>query len=97
GPCYLVQDGVTSLAQLTGLPIVPVIYEMRWKIRLGSWDRFQIPLPFSRCFLRTAAPLYVPREATDAEREQMRSRLEEFLKSITVDSPEALKDANSFR
>jgi hypothetical protein len=58
---------------------------MRWKIRLGSWDRFQIPLPFSKCLLRTAAPLYVPREATDAEREQMRSGLEEFLKSITVD------------
>ena len=24
GPCYQVQDGVMSLAQLTGLPIVPV-------------------------------------------------------------------------
>ena len=27
GPCYEVQDGITSLAQLTGLPIVPVAYE----------------------------------------------------------------------
>ena len=85
GPCYLVQEGVTSLAQLTGLPIVPVSYEIVWKIRLGSWDRFQIPLPFSKCRVSTAAPVHVPREATDLEREQTRSRLEELLKSITVD------------
>ena len=49
GPCYVVQDGVMSLAQLTGLPIVPVSYHVNWKIQLKSWDRFQIPLPFSRC------------------------------------------------
>jgi len=85
GPCYIVQDGVTSLAQLTGLPIVPVIYELVWKVRLGSWDRFQIPLPFTKCRLRAAAPVHVPREATDSEREQIRSRIEELLKSITVD------------
>ena len=40
-----------SLAQMTGLPIVPVTYHLNWKIRLKSWDRFQIPLPFAR--LRT--------------------------------------------
>ncbi|HTA95249.1 MAG TPA: lysophospholipid acyltransferase family protein, partial [Verrucomicrobiae bacterium] len=49
GPLYIVQDGVMSLAQLTGLPIVPVSYHVNWKIRVKSWDRFQIPLPFSRC------------------------------------------------
>ena len=49
GPRYVVQDGVISLAQLTGLPIVPVSYYVNWKIRVKSWDRFQIPLPFSLC------------------------------------------------
>ncbi len=49
GPCYQIQDGVTSLAQLTGLPIVPVSFNLNWKIRVKSWDRFQIPLPFARC------------------------------------------------
>src|SRR4029077_17081604 len=47
GPCYEVQEGIMSLAQLTGLPILPVSYSLSWKIRAGSWDRFQIPLPFS--------------------------------------------------
>ncbi len=48
GPLYVVQEGVMSLAQLTGLPIVPVSYQVNWKIRLKSWEHCQIPLPFSR-------------------------------------------------
>ena len=38
-----------SLAQLTGLPIVPVSYQSGLENSVKSWDRFQIPLPFSRC------------------------------------------------
>jgi lysophospholipid acyltransferase (LPLAT)-like uncharacterized protein len=49
GPCYQVQEGVISTAQITGLIIVPVAYHLNWKIRLKSWDRFQVPLPFARC------------------------------------------------
>jgi hypothetical protein len=85
GPCYVVQDGVMSLAQLTGLPIVPYSCNLGWKIRLKSWDRFQIPLPFSRCEMVFAQPIRVPREATDAEREALRQRLESSLRSITCD------------
>lgn len=85
GPIYVVQDGVMALAQLTGLPIVPVSYSVTWKIRVKSWDRFQIPLPFSRCEMIYEKPIYVPREATDDEREQLRLQLEAKLKSISVD------------
>src|ERR1700677_387464 len=49
GPCYVAQDGAIYLSQLTGRPIVPVSFNFGWKIRTKSWDRFQIPLPFSRC------------------------------------------------
>jgi lysophospholipid acyltransferase (LPLAT)-like uncharacterized protein len=85
GPVYVVQEGVMSLAQLTGLPIVPVSYSVNWKIRLKSWDRFQIPLPFSRCEMIYAKAIFVPREATDAEREQLRLQLETELRTISRD------------
>jgi lysophospholipid acyltransferase (LPLAT)-like uncharacterized protein len=85
GPLYVVQEGVMSLAQLTGLPIVPVSYHANWKIRLKSWDRFQIPLPFSRCEMIYATPIRVPREATDAQREQLRQQLETELRAISRD------------
>ena len=85
GPCYVVQDGVMSLAQLTGFPIMPVSYHLGWKIRLKSWDRFQIPLPFSRCEMIYEKPIWVPRNASPAEREALRQKFEQTLRDITKD------------
>jgi hypothetical protein len=85
GPCYVVRDGVMALAQLTGLPIVPVSYHLSWKLKMGSWDRFQVPLPFAYCTVDVGEAIRVPREATDAEREALRLKLEESMKAITKD------------
>jgi len=85
GPCYVVQEGIMSLAQLTGLPIVPFSYHLGWKIRAKSWDRFQIPLPFSRCEMNVEKPIRIPRDASDAEREQLRQQLERTLKELSRD------------
>jgi lysophospholipid acyltransferase (LPLAT)-like uncharacterized protein len=85
GPRYVVQEGVISTARLTGLPIVPVCYRLKWKICMKSWDGFQFPLPFTRCEVITGPALRVPREATDAEREALRQQLETGLRAITHD------------
>ena len=85
GPCYQIQDGVMSLAQVTGLPIVPVAFNVGWKLRVKSWDRFQIPLPFARCEVVVGQVMRVPAEATDAEREELRKQLEAVLRAITRD------------
>ena len=85
GPCYVVQEGAIGLAQVTGLPIVPASYSLGWKIRAKSWDRFQIPLPFSRCEMMFGKIVRVPREASDAERETLRQQLEQTLKEISRD------------
>jgi lysophospholipid acyltransferase (LPLAT)-like uncharacterized protein len=85
GPKYVVQQGVMSVAQLTGLPIVPFGFHAHRKIQLKSWDAFQIPLPFSRCDLRPGTPIKVPRELTDAQREEIRLKLEQSLKDVSPD------------
>ena len=85
GPCYQIQDGITSLAQLTGLPIVPVALNLNWKISLKSWDRFQIPLPFARCEVCVGKTFRVPADASDVEREKLRLQLEAELRAITRD------------
>ena len=85
GPCYEVQEGVISAAQLTRLPIVPVSYQLNWKIRPKSWDRFQVPLPFARCRVRIGEVLRVPRDASEAGREILRRQLEQTLRGITHD------------
>ena len=85
GPRYIVQDGVIALAQLTGLPVVPVTYHLSWKYCLRSWDRFQVPLPFARCEWQLGNVIRVPREVTDAEREVLRQELEKAMLGITRD------------
>lgn len=85
GPCYVVQEGVIALAELTGLPIVPVSYQLGWKWRLQSWDRFQVPLPFSRCDVKFAQPIRVPHGSAPQEREALRVMLENRLKELAED------------
>jgi lysophospholipid acyltransferase (LPLAT)-like uncharacterized protein len=85
GPCYVAQDGVISLSQLTGRPIVPVSFNLGWKIRTKSWDRFQIPLPFSRVEMIFGEPIRVPRNASEAEREKFRLELGNGLMGLTRD------------
>jgi hypothetical protein len=67
GPRYKVHPGVLRLAQATGRPIVAVTYQLGWKIVLKSWDRFQVPVPFSSCKLITRGPIHVPANATEEE------------------------------
>jgi lysophospholipid acyltransferase (LPLAT)-like uncharacterized protein len=71
GPRYRVQPGVLRLAQATGRPIVTITTYVRWKWVFKSWDRFQLPLPFSRCELVTGEPIFVPPDATEADLEKL--------------------------
>lgn len=82
GPCYVVQEGAMALAQLTGLPVIPFSYDATWKIRAQSWDRFQIPLPFTSCRMNAANPIFVPRNISDSERETLRQQLEQTMKRL---------------
>lgn len=86
GPCGIVQEGVVALAQLTGRPIVPVICRTHWKIQLRSWDRFQLPLPFSRCEILFGPPMTIKRDATDDEREAARQQLQRILRDDPADN-----------
>jgi lysophospholipid acyltransferase (LPLAT)-like uncharacterized protein len=79
GPVYRVQPGVLLLAQLSGRPLVPAHVSIRWKTELKSWDRFQIPWPGALCDVTFRAPIRVPRDATEADREALAEQLAKAL------------------
>ena len=85
GPAYQVQDGIIQLAQITGRPIIPLSTYVHPKIRMRSWDRFQIPLPFALCEMRYGAPIWLRRDASEEERERARADLEKAMKELTQD------------
>ena len=74
-----------AAAQLTGLPIVPLSYRLGWKKTLRSWDRFQVPLPFSLVEVTLGEPLVVPPGADEAGRERLRDELQRRLLALTRD------------
>lgn len=85
GPRYQVQDGLIAIAQVTGLPIVPFSFHARRKIELKSWDRFQVPLPFSRVEMNIGEAIRVPRELTEEQRVAVRQQVEASLRALSVD------------
>ncbi len=83
GPRYQVQPGVVTVAKKTGAAILPVTYNARWKKVLRTWDRFIIPLPFSRVVVVYGAPIYIAAHACDATFEATRQEVETSLRQIT--------------
>lgn len=48
GPKYVAKPGALTVARLSRSPILLLTFSYSWCIRLKSWDRFVIPLPFSK-------------------------------------------------
>jgi lysophospholipid acyltransferase (LPLAT)-like uncharacterized protein len=59
GPRHQVQPGCIWLAKATGSPIVPFHIEARSYWTLSSWDRTQIPKPFTTVAICIGAPLEI--------------------------------------
>lgn len=74
------QAGVLKLAEAGGAPLVPVHVECLDAWRLRTWDRFQVPKPFSRVRVIFDPALAVPAGLADDEFEAWRLRVEEVLR-----------------
>jgi lysophospholipid acyltransferase (LPLAT)-like uncharacterized protein len=85
GPRYVIQEGIIALAQLTGFSIRPVSYHLSHKTVANSWDRFQLPWPFSCCEVSGGELIRVPRETSESDREKLRQQLEASMRQITRD------------
>jgi lysophospholipid acyltransferase (LPLAT)-like uncharacterized protein len=82
GPAQVAQPGAVWLAAATGNPLLPFHLEASsfWSVR--SWDRTQIPKPFSTVALVVGEPLEVERDTRDDALETVRVDLERRLVSL---------------
>ncbi len=83
GPPQAFKVGAVYLASRSGLPIVPITVAYRRCWQLQSWDRFQLPWPFTRGVIHAGKPVAVPPTLDDAGLETWRLRLQETLQSHT--------------
>jgi len=71
-----------AIAKLTGNPVVPFHMEASSYWSLRSWDRTQIPRPFSTVALAVGTPIDVPRDADEGMLEARRVELEHALLAL---------------
>jgi len=86
GPRMRCAPGATTLARITGAPMLGVAWSTSHAIIFKSWDRFMLPLPFGKGVLSYAEPLYVPRDADEAALEAARLELENRMIAIAVEA-----------
>ena len=84
GPLYVAKSGACLLAKKTGNPILPFLVETEKYWEVKSWDRLQIPKPFSRAKVFIAEPICVAKDANENEienkREELQRKLDELVK-----------------
>lgn len=79
GPIFKVKEGVIKIAQMSQVPIVPIVPHAAWKGEAPTWDRYQIPLWFTKMVSVCGEPIHIPRELSPEQIEEYRSKLEEEL------------------
>ena len=82
GPARVAQPGAVWLSKATGNPVLPFHLEADRHWTLSSWDRTQIPKPFTTVTLVVGEPFTVPPDADDAALEQARVQLEQRLRTL---------------
>ena len=79
GPACVAQAGAVWLSKATGNPVLPFHLEANHHWSLGSWDRTQIPKPFSTVAIAMGEPFQVSADADDDSIEAARKDLEHRL------------------
>ncbi len=90
GPARIAQPGSLEIAGITAAPLIPMTYGARSRRHLRSWDRFLIPLPFTRCTLHFGPPIVLATRPDKNTLEEKRRQLENTLNALTdaADAPQ---------
>jgi lysophospholipid acyltransferase (LPLAT)-like uncharacterized protein len=79
GPACSAQPGAVWLAKATGNPILPFHLEAARFWSAKSWDRTQVPKPFTAVALAIGEPIEVPADTDESGIEEHRRTLERAL------------------
>lgn len=82
GPARKATEGIIQLAKHSGAPIIPLAYATSRYHQFNSWDKFRLPLPFSRGVMIYGDPIYVhiiqksdEKETIEAYRQQVEAAI----------------------
>ena len=94
GPIYQTKMGPIKLAQMTGARIGAFHLQPEHAWSMGSWDRFLVPMPFTRIVVSWARWTHVPANLAAEDFEGMRVELNGALERARLRALEHLKKAH---
>ncbi len=82
GPRHVCKPGIVLIAQQTGAMIIPsaAFAKSYWEFK--SWDKFKLPVPFTRIKLRYAPPFAVPKDASQNDIGEACKKVETEIKKL---------------
>ena len=79
GPPRVLKIGAVMIAKKTGKPIIPMMYGAKRRIVFNSWDRYFLPVPFTKVAVLYGEPIFVPPDADSNAYEHIRQSVEQCL------------------
>ncbi|QJB57736.1 lysophospholipid acyltransferase family protein [Pseudodesulfovibrio sp. zrk46] len=81
GPRHKAKDGAIFMAQRAGAKVVPIRMFPRTRKVFDSWDKFVLPMPFTKCRAYIGEPMKVTEEKLEKdvlarERERLEKRMQ---------------------
>ncbi|MEN8209505.1 MAG: glycosyltransferase N-terminal domain-containing protein, partial [Candidatus Fermentibacteria bacterium] len=82
GPAETLKSGIAHISRLGNRPLIPIAASAWPAVRLASWDRFLLPLPFARISIVEGRPV-LPMKSKD-DTENWTDRVETELSRVTA-------------
>jgi lysophospholipid acyltransferase (LPLAT)-like uncharacterized protein len=83
GPVYQINSNIVEIAAMTGVPIIPISYGAKYSKILNTWDKFNLPYPFSKGVLVYGDPIFIPKHCSTEEIAEYKISLQNALNTIT--------------
>ena len=84
GPRYEAKPGPVLLAKKSGNPMAPFLVEFEKSWKLKSWDKLQIPKPFTKGLVMASEPIPVPSDLDDVQLEEKQLELQKALDKLVA-------------
>ncbi len=80
GPAHEVKPGIVEISKQTGAMIVPYgVYPAKYWSFHKAWDKFRLPKPFTKVFIRYGEPIFVKQDLSIAEFDEISEKIKTSL------------------
>lgn len=91
GPLHEFKPGALLISRMTGAPIVPIAYGAKRFINWHTWDRFIVPMPFTRIVIAIGEPYEIPGDTRIEDFPAVQRQLEALVQKTVAVAQEAAK------